>query len=87
MLGSAIINTASVIADLPSPALRAYATTKRRDADFTGALLSSWLKGGSARIGGFGPRGTLLIPAMMPVEKVKSFSFKVPMKRRGDQLN
>jgi short-subunit dehydrogenase len=36
--GSAIVNTASVQSDMPSPALLAYATTKGAIQNFTGGL-------------------------------------------------
>ena len=80
--GSAIINTASVNADTPSPQLLAYATTKGAIQNFT-AGLSQLLaeKGIRANCVAPGPVWTPLIPSTMPSEKVEHFGEQVPMKR------
>jgi NAD(P)-dependent dehydrogenase (short-subunit alcohol dehydrogenase family) len=82
--GSAIINTASVNADTPSPELLAYATTKGAIQNFTGGL-SQLLAERGVRVNCVapGPIWTPLIPSTMPEEKVKSFGQQAPMKRPG----
>lgn len=80
--GSAIINTASVNADNPSPQLLAYATTKGAIQNFTAGLaqlLAS--KGIRANTVAPGPVWTPLIPSTMPPEKVSQFGKQVPMGR------
>lgn len=80
--GSAIINTASVNADNPSPQLLAYATTKGAIQNFTGGLAQLLAeKGIRANAVAPGPVWTPLIPSTMPAEKVKEFGSQVPMKR------
>ncbi len=80
--GSAIINTASVNADMPSPQLLAYATTKGAIQNFTGGLAQLLAdKGIRANCVAPGPVWTPLIPSTMPPEKVESFGSQVPMKR------
>jgi NAD(P)-dependent dehydrogenase (short-subunit alcohol dehydrogenase family) len=80
--GSAIINTASVNADAPSPQLLAYATTKGAIQNFTGGLAQFLAdKGIRANAVAPGPVWTPLIPSTMPAEKVKHFGEQVPMKR------
>jgi hypothetical protein len=82
--GSAIINTASVNADVPSPQLLAYATTKGAIQNFTGGLAQLLAaKGIRANCVAPGPIWTPLIPATMPEEKVREFGNQVPMKRPG----
>lgn len=82
--GSAIINTASVNADMPNPTLLAYATTKGAIQNFTGGLAQLLAeKGIRANAVAPGPIWTPLIPATMPAEKVASFGSQVPMKRPG----
>ena len=82
--GSAIINTASVNADMPNPILLAYATTKGAIQNFTGGL-AQMLAGKGIRVNAIapGPIWTPLIPSIMPVETVKNFGKQVPMQRAG----
>jgi NAD(P)-dependent dehydrogenase (short-subunit alcohol dehydrogenase family) len=80
--GSAIINTASVNADSPSPELLAYATTKGAIQNFTGGLAQLLAeKGIRANTVAPGPVWTPLIPATMPEEKVQHFGEGYPLKR------
>jgi NAD(P)-dependent dehydrogenase (short-subunit alcohol dehydrogenase family) len=80
--GSAIINTASVNADMPSPTLLAYATTKGAIQNFTGGLAQLLAeKGIRANAVAPGPVWTPLIPSTMPSEKVQHFGEQYPMKR------
>jgi NAD(P)-dependent dehydrogenase (short-subunit alcohol dehydrogenase family) len=80
--GSAIINTASVNADMPSPQLLAYATTKGAIQNFTGGLSQLLAeKGIRANTVAPGPVWTPLIPSTMPAEKVSHFGEQYPMKR------
>jgi NAD(P)-dependent dehydrogenase (short-subunit alcohol dehydrogenase family) len=82
--GSAIINTASVNADMPNPTLLAYATTKGAIQNFTGGL-AQMLADKGVRVNAVapGPIWTPLIPSTMPEEMVKNFGKQVPMKRVG----
>jgi NAD(P)-dependent dehydrogenase (short-subunit alcohol dehydrogenase family) len=82
--GSSIVNTTSINADSPSPALLAYATTKGAIQNFTGGL-AQLLADKGIRANGVapGPIWTPLIPSTMPAEKVKHFGEQVPMKRPG----
>jgi hypothetical protein len=82
--GSAIINTASVNADMPNPTLLAYATTKGAIQNFTGGL-AQMLADKGVRVNAVapGPIWTPLIPSTMPEETVKNFGKQVPMKRAG----
>ena len=80
--GGAIINTASVNADAPSPHLLAYATTKGAIQNFTGGLAQMLAeKGIRANAVAPGPVWTPLIPSTMPKEMVSHFGEQVPMKR------
>jgi NAD(P)-dependent dehydrogenase (short-subunit alcohol dehydrogenase family) len=82
--GSAIINTASINADDPSPSLLAYATTKGAILNFTAGLaqlLAS--KGIRANAVAPGPIWTPLIPSTLPEERVREFGKQAPMKRPG----
>ena len=80
--GSAIINTASVNADAPSPHLLAYATTKGAIQNFTGGLAQLLAERGiRANAVAPGPVWTPLIPSTMPEEMVTHFGEQVPMKR------
>ncbi|KAA0690960.1 SDR family NAD(P)-dependent oxidoreductase [Neorhizobium sp. P12A] len=82
--GSAIINTASINADSPSPHLLAYATTKGAIQNFTAGLAQMLAdKGIRATAVAPGPIWTPLIPSTMPEENVKNFGKQVPMKRPG----
>jgi NAD(P)-dependent dehydrogenase (short-subunit alcohol dehydrogenase family) len=80
--GGAIINTASINADSPSPQLLAYATTKGAIQNFTGGL-AQLLAEKEIRVNAVapGPVWTPLIPSTMPPEKVSHFGEQVPMKR------
>jgi NAD(P)-dependent dehydrogenase (short-subunit alcohol dehydrogenase family) len=82
--GSAIINTASVNADMPNPILLAYATTKGAIQNFTGGLAQMLAEKG-IRVNAVapGPIWTPLIPSTMPEEAVKNFGKQVPMQRAG----
>jgi NAD(P)-dependent dehydrogenase (short-subunit alcohol dehydrogenase family) len=82
--GSAIINTASINADTPSPQLLAYAITKGAIQNFT-AGLAQLLPEKGIRVSCVapGPIWTPLIPSTMPPEKVKDFGKQVPMQRPG----
>jgi hypothetical protein len=80
--GSAIINTASINADAPSPQLLAYATTKGAIQNFTAGLAQLLAeKDIRANVVAPGPVWTPLIPSTMPAEKVRNFGEQVPMKR------
>lgn len=80
--GSSIINTASINADAPNPALLAYATTKGAIQNFTAGLAQLLAeKEIRANTVAPGPVWTPLIPASMPEEKVREFGSQVPMKR------
>ena len=80
--GSAIINTASINSDSPSPHLLAYATTKGAIQNFTGGLAQMLAdKGIRANAVAPGPVWTPLIPSTMPPENVVHFGEQVPMKR------
>jgi NAD(P)-dependent dehydrogenase (short-subunit alcohol dehydrogenase family) len=80
--GSAIINTASVNADTPSPQLLAYATTKGAIQNFTAGLSQLLAERGiRANCVAPGPVWTPLIPSTMPKEKVEHFGEQVPMQR------
>jgi NAD(P)-dependent dehydrogenase (short-subunit alcohol dehydrogenase family) len=82
--GGSIINTTSVNADKPSPALLAYATTKGAIQNFTGGL-AQMLAENRIRVNCVapGPIWTPLIPSTMPEEKVANFGKQVPMQRPG----
>ena len=82
--GASIINTSSINATSPSPTLLAYATTKGAIANFTAGLAGLVAEQG-IRVNAVapGPIWTPLIPATMPVEKVKSFGENTPLKRPG----
>ncbi|MBV9079326.1 MAG: SDR family oxidoreductase [Methylobacteriaceae bacterium] len=82
--GAAIINTASVNADNPSPQLLPYAATKGAIENFTASLAQMLAERGiRANSVAPGPIWTPLIPSTMPAEKVKQFGSQVPMKRPG----
>ena len=77
--GSAIINTASINSDSPSPQLLAYATTKGAIQNFTGGLAQMLAeKGIRANAVAPGPVWTPLIPSTMPPEKVIRFANRFP---------
>jgi NAD(P)-dependent dehydrogenase (short-subunit alcohol dehydrogenase family) len=87
--GSAIINTASINADNPSPHLLAYATTKGAIQNFTGGV-AQLLADKGIRVNAVapGPVWTPLIASTMPAEHVAHFGANYPIKRpaqpRGD---
>ncbi len=82
--GSSIINTTSVNADMPSPTLLAYATTKGAIQNFTGGLAQLLAeKGIRANAVAPGPIWTPLIPSTMPEDSVTNFGKQTPMKRPG----
>lgn len=82
--GSAIINTASINADVPNPTLLAYATTKGAIQNFTAGLAQALAeKGIRANTVAPGPIWTPLIPSTMKSETVEKFGSNVPMKRPG----
>jgi len=82
--GSAIVNTASINADVPNPTLLAYATTKGAIQNFTAGLAQLLAeKGIRANAVAPGPIWTPLIPATMPADAVEKFGQQVPMKRPG----
>jgi len=85
--GASIINTSSINATSPSPALLAYATTKGAIANFT-AGLAGLLAGRGIRVNAVapGPIWTPLIPSTMPPEKVRQFGANTPMKRPGQPV-
>ncbi|WNB85515.1 SDR family oxidoreductase [Cellulomonas sp. ATA003] len=82
--GSTIINTTSIQAYDPSPALLDYATTKAGILNFTRGL-SQQLAEQGIRVNAVapGPIWTPLIPATMPEGKVESFGTDTPMGRAG----
>lgn len=82
--GAAIINTASINADMPNPSLLAYATTKGAIQNFTAGLAQLLAeKGIRANAVAPGPIWTPLIPSTMSEESVSNFGKNVPMKRPG----
>jgi len=72
--GSAIVNTTSIQAFVPSPNLLSYSPTKAAIANFTKGLSQTAMEKG-IRVNAVapGPVWTPLIPATMPEEKVKEF--------------
>jgi hypothetical protein len=85
---SAIVNTASVNSDMPSPILLAYATTTGAIQNFMGGLAQMLAEKG-IRVNAVapGPIWTPLIPSTMPEEAVKKFGKQVPLKRAGQRPN
>lgn len=80
--GGAIINTASINSDQPSPGLLAYATTKGAIRNFT-AGLAQLLAPRGIRVNCVapGPVWTPLIPSTLGEESVRDFGRQVPMQR------
>jgi len=80
--GGAIINTASINSDQPSPSLLPYATTKGAIQNFT-AGLAQLLGEKKIRVNCVapGPVWTPLIPSTMPPEAVKNFGKNTPLGR------
>ena len=80
--GAAIINTASVNADKPSPDLLAYATTKGAIQNFSAGLAQMLAdRGIRANVVAPGPVWTPLIPASFPGDKVATFGQNYPIGR------
>lgn len=80
--GGSIINTTSVNADQPSPALLAYATTKGAIQNFTMGLAQMLAdKGIRVNCVAPGPVWTPLIPGSFSGDKVSEFGANYPMKR------
>ena len=80
--GSAIINTASINADVPKPTLLAYATTKGAIQNFTAGLAQLLAeKSIRANCVAPGPVWTPLIPSAMDEKAVSNFGKNYPMKR------
>src|SRR5215203_5087456 len=85
--GSAIINTASINADVPNPTLLAYATTKGAIHNFTAGLAQLLAeKGIRANTVAPGPVWTPLIPSTLPEDAVENFGKQVPMQRPGQPV-
>ena len=82
--GSAIVNTVSVQADTPSPALLDYAMTKAALVNFT-LNLAQELGEKGIRVNAVapGPVWTPLIPATMPEDQVEDFGTQTPLGRAG----
>jgi NAD(P)-dependent dehydrogenase (short-subunit alcohol dehydrogenase family) len=82
--GSTIVNTSSIQATHPSPALYDYATTKAAIVNFTENLAQEVAERG-IRVNSVapGPIWTPLIPATMTDEKVDTFGQETPMGRAG----
>src|SRR5690606_177070 len=80
--GSAIVNTASINAKDPSPALLPYATTKGAIANFTVGLAQLVAEKG-VRVNAVapGPVWTPLIPSSFSAEKVATFGENTPLGR------
>jgi NAD(P)-dependent dehydrogenase (short-subunit alcohol dehydrogenase family) len=80
--GAAIINTASVNSDMPSPDLLAYATTKGAIQNFTAGLAQMLAdRGIRANVVAPGPVWTPLIPASFPGDEVSTFGQNYPIGR------
>jgi NAD(P)-dependent dehydrogenase (short-subunit alcohol dehydrogenase family) len=82
--GASIINTSSIEAYNPKPALLDYAATKGAIVNFTkGFAIEAAEKGIRVNTVAPGPIWTPLIPATMPPDDVKTFGGQVPLKRPG----
>ena len=80
--GSSIINTSSVQAYEPSPALLDYATTKAAIVNFTrGLALELAERGIRVNTVAPGPVWTPLIPATLPADEVEGFGGDTPLGR------
>ena len=85
--GGAIINTTSIQAYQPTPALLAYASTKGAILTFTKGLAQDAIKRG-IRVNAVapGPVWTPLIVSTMPPEQVEQFGESTPMGRAGQPV-
>jgi NAD(P)-dependent dehydrogenase (short-subunit alcohol dehydrogenase family) len=85
--GASIINTSSIQAYEPSPALLDYATTKAAIVTFTKGLAAELAERG-VRVNTVapGPIWTPLIPATMPDEQVEDFGSETPLGRVGQPV-
>jgi NAD(P)-dependent dehydrogenase (short-subunit alcohol dehydrogenase family) len=82
--GASIINTSSIEAYTPKPALLDYATTKGAIVNFTkGFAIEAAERGIRVNTVAPGPIWTPLIPATMPPDDVKTFGGQTPLKRPG----
>jgi len=82
--GASIINTSSIEAYQPKPALLEYAMTKGAIVNFTkGLAVEGAEKGIRVNAVAPGPIWTPLIPATMPPEEAKQFGSQTPLKRPG----
>ncbi len=80
--GATIVNSSSINAKDPSPALLPYATTKGAIANFTAGLAQLVAdKGVRVNAVAPGPVWTPLIPSTMPSKKVESFGENTPLGR------
>lgn len=82
--GSTIINSVSIQAEVPSPALLDYAATKAALVNFTKNLAQELAEKG-VRVNAVapGPVWTPLIPATMPADQVEGFGGQTPLGRAG----
>ena len=85
--GSVILNTASIQAFNPSPALLAYAPTKAAIVNFTKALSHTAMKQG-VRVNAVapGPVWTPLIPSTLPEKSVKNFGQDTQFERAAQPV-
>lgn len=82
--GSNVINTSSIEAYQPKPALLDYAATKGAIVNFTkGFAVEAGEKGIRVNTVAPGPIWTPLIPATMPPDDVKTFGANTPLGRPG----
>ncbi len=82
--GASIINTSSVEAYQPKPALMDYAASKAAIVNVTKSLATELAeKGIRVNTVAPGPIWTPLIPATMPPEEVEQFSSQTPLGRAG----
>ncbi|MGH8890576.1 MAG: SDR family oxidoreductase [Acidothermaceae bacterium] len=82
--GASIINTSSIEAYDPKPALLDYAATKGAIVNFTkGFAVEAAEKGVRVNTVAPGPIWTPLIPATMPADDVKTFGANTPIGRPG----
>ena len=85
--GSSIINTSSVQAYQPTPALLDYATTKAGIVNFTRGLAQELApRGIRVHTVAPGPSWPPLIPATMPPEQVENFGADTPLGRAGQPI-